>query len=543
MDFLLSLLSDLGYWAQVLFAFGMLVVVHEFGHFIVGKWTGCRIDEFAIGFGPPIFEYQPKNSETLYALRWIPLGGYNRIWGYEDVSSPDFFDGVPDDQKKRAFINRPLWARALVLVAGSAFNFALAIIIVAVWGMAIGFPYSEIGEVVPDSPASKAGLQIGEGIRNFGFFSGPMEVTQMVVGRQVKGVDTPAKAEASRVSLKITGTDGVVREEVIQPQWNETEKRAMIGIVMRDALNTSLESVPSQSSYAAAGLRKGDRIVAVNGEPVGVGHDFYTDLQNAPAEKATVTFKRGGQQYDTVLSNFRIWNFGILLYPRGQVTNELKVAGVLAGSPAEQIGLKADDIITTVNGLPVTRKTANWEAVVRSPNLPTLELTFRRAGVDAPFTAMITPGMVKRQVDSDLSFTSHYMRVGPITAIKEGWQQTAFITGLIWDSLGKLVQHKQKVSELSGPVGIFTSSFHAAKTGVFQLTLLMVMLTINLGIFNLLPFPALDGGRLIFLILEAIFRKPVVDIRVENLIHVGGFLLLITFMLYVTCFDVGRLVG
>ncbi|HYE79338.1 MAG TPA: site-2 protease family protein, partial [bacterium] len=93
---------------------------------------------------------------------------------------------------------------------------------------------------------------------------------------------------------------------------------------------------------------------------------------------------------------------------------------------------------------------------------------------------------------------------------------------------------------LAGPIGIFTTSFKAAKSGAFDLMILVVLLTINLGIFNLLPFPALDGGRLIFLGLEAIFRKPVVDIRVENMIHVGGFLLLIGLMLYISYFDVAR---
>lgn len=148
--------------------------------------------------------------------------------------------------------------------------------------------------------------------------------------------------------------------------------------------------------------------------------------------------------------------------------------------------------------------------------------------------------MVDRMVEP-LTLNQRFMRVGLIPAFREGAIQTGEYTKLIMMSLASLFQGQGRVQDLSGPIGIFTTSYQMAKSGLYDLMNLMLLLTINLGIFNLLPFPALDGGRLIFLGLEAIFRRPVVDIRVENMIHIGGFLLLLGFMLFVSIFDIGRL--
>lgn len=538
MELLLSLLSNAGYWMQVILSFALLVVAHEFGHFIVAKWTGCRVDEFAVGFGPAIWQHQPKNSETLYAIRWIPLGGYNRIWGYEDVSSPDFFEGISEAEQKRAFVNRPIWARALVLVAGSTFNFMLAILLVACWGLFVGFPYTEIGALEPNSPAAASGMQPGDAVRNVAFFSKPGDISVMIT-RQLQGATTREAAEAQEITLEVTTPGQPPRKVTMHPQWNEAEGRAMIGIHMQEALSARLATVWEDSPYARAGLKKGDLITKVNGQPVTSGFQLVKALEESPGESAILEFRRGRELETTTLTDFRIWNLGVELYPQ-MVTKELLVAGVGRGSAAAAAGLRRDDIITAINGKPVTRKTSDWEKLVKSPSLPELRLSVVRKGEEGRRELLISPSMVDRMVEP-LVFHAKYQRVDPLTALREGSIQTGYYTLFIAQSLQSLFAGEHEVSDLSGPIGIFSTSFQAAKNGAFDLMILMVLLSINLGIFNLLPFPALDGGRLIFLGLEALFRRPVVNIQVENMIHVGGFLLLIGLMLYVSFFDVVRM--
>lgn len=538
MEFLLALLSNAGHWAQVILAFALLVVVHEFGHFIVAKWTGCRVDEFAVGFGPAIWQHQPKNSETLYAIRWIPLGGYNRIWGYEDISGNEFFDNLTEEEKARAFVNRPLWARALVLVAGSAFNFALAVVLVALWGLTAGFPYTEIGGIEPGSPAEKAGLRAGDGVRNSAFFSRPGDISGLI-GRQLRDLNTPQAAHQAVITLKVHSPGQPARVVSMHPAWNEEAGRAMIGIHMQEALGTRLDYLRPGSAFERAGLQKGDEVLRVNGEDVHSGFQLAMALENNKHEDAIIEFRRGREVETTTVTGYRIWNLGVELFPAG-VTAELRVAGVLPGSAADRAGLQADDVITSINGRAVTRKSADWENLVAVPELPPLALTVRRTGEPVAREVLITPSMVDRMVDP-LVFNQRFLRVGPFTAFAEGAEQTWAYTVFIAQSIQSLFAGKHQASDLAGPIGIFTMSFRAAKNGAFDLMILMVLLTINLGIFNLLPFPALDGGRLIFLGLEALFKRPVVDIRVENMIHVGGFLLLIGLMLYISVFDIRRL--
>ncbi|HYE78486.1 MAG TPA: site-2 protease family protein, partial [bacterium] len=394
---ILQLLSNAGYWLQVILAFSLLVVAHEFGHFIVAKWTGCRVDEFAVGFGPAIWSCKPKNSETLYALRWIPLGGYNRIWGYEDTSTEDFMN-APEEMKRRAFINRPIWARALVLIAGSAFNFILAILLVGGWGMVVGFPYTEIGEVVPGSPAEAVGIKPGDTVRNFGFASRPEDISAFI-GRQMAApfsdedrqaflaanpapklrTDLAQNPEAQATAAKVASqpyqgapvtldirSGGVLTKHTMLPVTNPDTGNPMVGIVMREALGTRIDFVREDSIYARAGLQKGDTILSINGQPVESGFQIYKALEGTPETAVTVKFLRDDQEQTVTFSEFRIWNPGVMLYPAG-VTAELKVAGVVPGSAADKIGIRADDIITAINGQPVNRKSANWEKMVTLP--------------------------------------------------------------------------------------------------------------------------------------------------------------------------------
>ena len=141
--------------AAAVFVFGLLVLVHELGHFVTAKLTGMRVDEFAIGFGPQLLAV--KRGETVYSLRAVPLGGFNNIAGMDPEAE--------DDAGERGYARKSVWARMLVILAGSAMNFLLPVFLY--WGVfffsGVATPSTEpvLGMVLPDRPAAQAGVRVG----------------------------------------------------------------------------------------------------------------------------------------------------------------------------------------------------------------------------------------------------------------------------------------------------------------------------------------------------------------------------------------------
>ncbi len=192
--------------------FGVLITVHELGHFIVAKLTGMRVDEFAIGFGPLI--YQNKTAKTLYSLRMVPLGGYNKIAGMEPGDQ-----GAPD-----GFASKPLWARLLVICAGSAMNFLLPIILFFIIFMASGMevPVNEpvVGMVSPGQPAAVAGMM-------------PQDKILAVGGTRISTWDdliVAMKANGAKETVFTVDRAGSVRDYKITPIMNQEMQRPLIGI-------------------------------------------------------------------------------------------------------------------------------------------------------------------------------------------------------------------------------------------------------------------------------------------------------------------------
>lgn len=196
-----------------IFVFGLLIFVHELGHFITAKAVGMRVDEFAIGFGPKIFSW--KQGETLYSLRIIPLGGFNKIAGMD----PD------EEQDERSFSAKPIWARMLVIVAGSAMNFVLPILLLAAVFLSIGIdtPSNQpiVGSIMPNKPAAYAGLASGDRIlavnkSEIASWRDFVEVIQGNAGKQLN------------VSYERNGTINAV---MLTPEFDQKANRGIIGVM------------------------------------------------------------------------------------------------------------------------------------------------------------------------------------------------------------------------------------------------------------------------------------------------------------------------
>lgn len=200
--------------AAAVFVFGMLVLVHEFGHFITAKMTGMRVDEFAIGFGPKLIS--KKRGETVYSLRAIPLGGFNDIAGMD-----------PDNNTagERGFCSKPVISRMIVILAGATFNFLLPIVlffgIYATIGAAKPATEPILGDVIANMPAEKAGLKVGDKILSV---NGENVFTWLEFTEELK------KVHANDDILLTFERNGVENEVKIDPTFNEEENRVIIGV-------------------------------------------------------------------------------------------------------------------------------------------------------------------------------------------------------------------------------------------------------------------------------------------------------------------------
>ena len=223
--------------AAAVFVFGLLVLVHEFGHFVTAKMTGMRVDEFAIGFGPKLLSR--KRGETVYSLRAIPLGGFNDIAGMD----PD--NNTAGD---RGFCTKPVLSRMIVILAGATFNFLLPIVlffgIYATLGAAKPATEPILGGIISGMSAEKAGLQIGDKI---------LSVNGQPVTTWVEFTEKLKDVGADENILLTYERDGVTNEATVIPTFDEHEQRALVGVHARNVVEAAERNCPQRvKSFAAS---------------------------------------------------------------------------------------------------------------------------------------------------------------------------------------------------------------------------------------------------------------------------------------------------
>lgn len=415
---------------------GILVFIHELGHFAAAKFFGMRVERFSIGFPPRAFGKQI--GETDYCVSWIPIGGYVKIAGMIDESlDTEHLGREPEPWEFRA---KPIWQRSIVMAAGVIMNLFLAVVIF--WGIIyaqgrVVRPVTEIGYVAPDSPAEKAGLRTNDRVRSIN--------------------DTPVS------------------------QWDQIE--SMI--------------------YA---------------ETVGQDISIAVEREGAPV---TVEIRR------LDLPELTEERFGI--YPAGLVA---VVASVQGGMPGDELGLMPGDTIISVNGTTVTY--AALPPSIRANAGREMVLGWKRG--DSAFTRTVTPtaeGVI------GVSLMAAYQ--GPIVredysllaalpvSVREVW----FTSGLFFRNIWQIVVGEASFSKsIGGPVRIAQMANRSAESGVVSFFGFVALLSISLALLNILPFPALDGGHLLFLGYEALFRREI-PARVKIVIQQAGMILLLVFMAFV----------
>jgi regulator of sigma E protease len=423
-----------------LLVLGVLIFVHELGHFLVARWYGVRVLTFSLGFGPKILKLTRGGTE--YCISVIPLGGYVKMAG---ETTQDEREGAPDE-----FLSKSKWIRFQVYLAGPAMNVMLAL------------------------AASAVVLS--------------------------QGADVP--------------------KYYSQP--------AVIGALDPDG------------AALKAGVEAGDTILAVNGQPTPTWDAMQMSVLPKANRELTLLVDRGGQRKTITvtpdaLGRFEAGSLGIRPRTRPQVSI------VHAGRPAERAGFRQGDVVLAVNGekgLDLKKLIARIEANGEQP----MAFEIERDG--QPTTISVTPegpapGSKIGATILDLEVT----RVDPDwkTAIMMSFQQNWENTGHIGQTVKDLVTRETPMSQLLGPVGIAELSGRAAELGWIELLSLMAVISLQLGLLNLLPIPVLDGGQITILALEGIARRDM-SMRMKEYFAMAGAVFIVALMVTVLYNDIARLV-
>jgi len=427
-----------------------MVVIHEFGHFIVAKLLGIAVETFSVGFGPRLLGF--RLGETDYRLSAIPLGGYVKFRGENLEMIQGKSEGSIDE-----FLSHPKWKRLLVAVAGPVFNIATALAIPTI-AILIGFQ------------------------------------------------------------------DSVFRAQDM-----------VIGLVK------------SGSTAEAAGLKPGDRIVGYGDNQHPTWEDFFLDVRLRPNEELPLKIQRDGQILTQVvklqaetMEREQVGTIGV-----EPSLASVKVAQVVKDSPAARAGMKAGDKIIAVDGEPVTAWNQFKDVLRRSEGRA---LTFRVDRQDSVLEMQAAPVKDDRTSDYRLGFypdlTTYVKATSLGAALRYGWDYNWRIARMTGFLLKQIVQGQRSMrNALAGPIGIaqVTSDTYQAAgwSGTIEL---MGMLSLNLGVFNLLPIPILDGGAILLLLVEGLFGLLGITLtmNVRERFQQVGFVIVMLLMGFVIINDLVR---
>lgn len=430
----------MSWFLGIVLVLGVMILVHEWGHFVMARLFKVRVDVFSIGFGPRLFGW--KRGATDYRLSALPLGGYVRMAG-QDLSEIDSGEkaptGAPDE-----LMSKPRWQRALISFAGPLVNLIFPIFLLTAFYATKGEPYPEYF----DQPLSVVGLPE----------KATPQVTPVHVGDRVISIDN-----------------------IQNPTWEQAERAI---------------------SDASAGSR------------------LAVELEN----------KEGRRKAELTIPS-QDSDLGLLL---GYAPIQPIVDEATQGYPADKAGVKKGDRILTVNGQSITLW-GQFVDVVRSSNGSPVVLEVQRAaGGNARLT--ITPQKEPTQ-RGDFAWV---IGVGPVENLRYkrmAVSQAASIASIktydaIAGTLGivkKLLSGQVSIKQLQGPVGISSEAAKAVKRGGAWVISLMVLISVNLGILNLLPIPILDGGNILLLAIEGGLRRDLSMTFKERYIQVGLVFLLVLF--------------
>jgi regulator of sigma E protease len=421
-------------------ALGILVTVHEFGHFWVARKCGVHVERFSIGFGKSIWRRIGKDG-TEYSIALIPLGGYVKML---DGRVAD----VPAHMSDSAFDRKSLWKRASIVAAGPVFNFLFAIFVLwLVYLIGISTVKPIVGDITPNSIVAKAGLQSG------------MEL------KSISGVRTPdwesvnmelvSHIGEKRLQLEVSSPQSIGMEQQLNldlSDWHfDPESQSVMTALgfepYSPTIFTQLASISKDSAADKAGMLVGDDIRSIDGAEVSSWRQVVDAIRSHPDEMVKVGVEREGELIT------------LPLIPSSHSLDNGEIIGFAGISP----------------------KVDTWPKEYR------IQLKF-----------------------------------GPIESIQKAVEKTGQLIDLTVTMLKKLISGDVGLNNLSGPISIAKGAGATAGYGIVYFLSFLALISVNLGIINLVPLPILDGGHLLFFAIEAVIKRPVSERIQEVGYRIGG---------------------
>jgi regulator of sigma E protease len=526
---------------------GILIFVHELGHFLVAKGFRVGVEKFSLGFGPKLIG--KRVGETEYLLSAIPLGGYVKMVG-EDPKEP-----LSPEDEARSFNHQPLSRRFLIVAAGPVSNILFALFIFMGMFMA-GYPSEDttIGLVEKDSPAWQAGIRGGDHV--LAVNQDPVRLWEELAE---KIRESAGKALTLEIARGETHFDVTVHPTLRDEKniFGEEKEQSVIGIVHHSLAPVVGISDPT-SPAGRQGLKTGDLVVSVNGQEVKTFPKLEEILDHEMGNRLVFTVRRGDKEIKQTVELTPGETEAFQAKERDPLTvlgissAELFVKDVLSGSPAEKAGIKAGDRILAVKGQSVERFTKLQEIISENPNV-SLPIELVREGkilklTVVPEEAQVKDAMGQKVPMGKIGILSSYrpqpgptlsIRYNPFVAFYKGLLMTWDITKLILISLVKLIQHVIPAETIGGPILIAQLAGQQIQYGLLELLKFLALISINLGILNLLPIPILDGGHILFFAIEGMLGRPL-SMQKREIAQQIGLFLLISLMIFAFYNDLMR---
>jgi len=431
-----SAVSNIGVAIVVL---GVIIVIHELGHFLVAKFFKIKVETFSVGFGPRLFGF--RKGDTDYRLSAFPLGGYVKMAGETPM------DSLTGEAYE--FLSKPKWQRFLVAAAGPAMNIFLAIgLIAGLYLYGTDVPEFLVGEAVinvvePGSPAEKAGIKPGDQIVSF---------------------------------------DGKS-----QPDWQDV-----------------------QNTVVTSAGRALPIVIERNGE----------------RKEFTVTPQRKGRD--------EAGDIGMFPFYRQLVDDFQK------DSPALTAGMKRGDEIIGVNGIDVRLSGRTLQQTIQQISQPSFPVTVLREGkeINLNVTPMMKDG--RKMIGIVMQWPTVHIKLGAFAAFQKSVEMNKENAVLIFQVIGRLLKREASVKELNGPISIISYSGQAYQAGFVTLLTFMALISLNLGILNIMPIPILDGGVILLLVIESLLGRDL-SLRMKERIVQASVVFILMVMVIVLYNDIVKL--
>ena len=540
---------------------GTLILVHELGHFLAAKACGVRVLKFSLGFGSPIgfgrLRMRWLRGGTEYVVAWFPLGGFVKMLGEMqpggEVAEPVVLDARPDEYLGA----KSTWQKLFISFAGPAMNLLLPVVafVFVLW---VGVPRatSVMGTVERGSPAAEVGLEPGDRI---------LSVDGQEVFWWQEASQAIAEAAGSTLRLVVERDAETLRFDVPVERrgsldvFGAVEDVGWIGLGSRRL--PTLLGVPSNEVPAAvAGLRSGDRVAKVGAVEV----EDWEELRAAYVEAARasgfgrvdleVLRQESGDDEPTA----RRISVPALpdLADLGVISATILVSVVSPGMPAEEAGLERGDLLLSLDGHPIG-SFEFFQTSVRTSGGRRLEIAYARDGETHSVSIQPRLQQVSGPLDiegmteeiyfigiqhalASLSGDTTVDRVrNPIVALPRAVAMTVEMTAMFLRGIGKLISGEIGTDKLAGPIGIAEIARKSLDLGWQAYLSTMILISINLGIVNLLPIPILDGGQMIIYLVEGVRRAPI-SLRSRELVQQAGLIMIVTIMALAFWNDLSR---